>query len=198
MFVQVITGKTKDPAGVRRQDERWRAEVMPGAKGFLGSTVGVAADGTFYAFARFSDEAAARANSTRPEQSAWWTETAKCFEGEPTFRESSDVSTLFDGGSDAARFVQVMEGSITDRAQAEVLETPEMMRQLRTARPDLLGSLRVWFAGGRFVEAAYFTSEEDARQGEMSAEFSGPQQQYMDLFGEMTFVDLPDPILTAP
>ena len=198
MFVQVITGKTKDPAGVRRQDERWRAEVLPGAKGFLGSTVGVATDGTFFAFARFADEAAAKANSTRPEQSAWWNETAKYFEGEPTFRESSDVSTLFDGGSDSARFVQVMEGSIKDRAKAEALETSELMQQLRSARPDLLGSVRVWFAGGHFVEAAYFTSQEDARKGETSADFSGPQKQYMDLFGDMTFVDLPDPILTSP
>ena len=198
MFVQVITGKTKDPAGVRRQDERWRADVMPGAKGFLGSTIGIADDGTFYAFARFADEAAARANSARAEQSAWWTETAKYFESEPTFRESSDISTLFDGGSDSAGFVQVMEGSITDRAKAEALETPEMMNELRAARPDLLGSVRVWLAGGQFVEAAYFTSEKDARKGETSAEFSGPQQQYVDLFGEMRFIDLPSPILTSP
>ena len=105
---------------------------------------------------------------------------------------------LFDGGSDSAGFVQVMEGNITDRAKAEALETPEMMNELRVARPDLLGSLRVWFAGGRFVEAAYFTSEKDARKGETSAEFSGPQQQYTDLFGEMSFTDLPNPILTSP
>ena len=77
MFVQVITAKTKDPAGVRRQDERWRKEMMPGAKGFLGSTIGVADDGTFYAFARFVDEAAAQANSARAEQGAWWTEMGR-------------------------------------------------------------------------------------------------------------------------
>ena len=35
MFVQIINGKVKDAEEVRRQDERWRTEVMPGAKGFL-------------------------------------------------------------------------------------------------------------------------------------------------------------------
>jgi hypothetical protein len=73
-----------------------------------------------------------------------------------------------------------------------------MMEQLRSARPDLIGSLRVWLSGGKFVEAAYFTSEQDARAGETSPEFSGPQQAYMDLFGDMTFHDLHDPLLTGP
>jgi hypothetical protein len=198
MFVQVIKGRVNDPAGVRRQDAHWREELLPGATGFLGSTVGVTADGTFFAFARFADEAAAKANSVRPEQHAWWEETAKIFDGEPTFAESNDVATLFDGGSDSARFVQVMEGSVKDRARAESLETTEMMEQLRSARPDLIGSLRVWLPGGKFVEAAYFTSEQDARAGETSPEFSGPQQAYMDLFGDMTFYDLHDPLLTGP
>ena len=198
MFVQVIKGKTADPAGVRRQNARWRERLLPGAKGFLGSTVGVSADGMFYAFARFADDVAAKTNAARAEQGAWWSETARLFDGEPTFLESSDVSLLFGGGSDSAGFVQVMEGSVTDRARAAELETPELMEQLRAARPDLLGSVRVWLSGGRFVEAAYFTSENDARKGETSSEFSGPQQAYMDLFGEMTFIDLTDPLITSP
>jgi hypothetical protein len=171
---------------------------MPGAKGFLGSTVGVADDNRFLAFVRFSDAAAARANSERPEQSAWWAEFSKCLEGEPTFRESSDIALLFDGGSDKAGFVQVMEGSVSDRAKAESLETTDMLEELRAARPDLLGSCRAWFDGGTFVDVAYFTSEDDARKGEKSEEFSGPSEQYQALFGEMKFLDLRDPILTSP
>lgn len=38
MFVQVIKGKTKDPEGMRRQGERWKEQVGPVAKGFLGGT----------------------------------------------------------------------------------------------------------------------------------------------------------------
>jgi quinol monooxygenase YgiN len=198
MYVQVIKGQTKDKAALRRQSERWRDEVRPGAIGFLGSTVGIAEDGTFVAIARFADEAAARANNDRPEQTAWWQETSKYFDGEPTFRESSDTTELFDGGSDKAGFVQVMEGTVTDRAKVQELETPEMMEQLRAARPDLLGSLRVWMPGGAFVDTAYFTSEADARAGESSGAFEGPQQEYGALFGEMTFTDLRDPMLTGP
>jgi hypothetical protein len=198
MFVQVIKGKTADAEGLRRQGERWREEVQPGAIGFLGSTVGIADDGTFVAIARFADEASARANGDRPEQSAWWAETAKCFDGEPTFRESSDVSTLFEGGSDSAGFVQVMEGTVTDRARAEALESPEMLAGLRAARPDLIGALRVWFPGGAFVDTAYFTSEADARKGESSGDFEGPGEEFAEVFGEMTYTDLRDPILTSP
>jgi hypothetical protein len=198
MFVQIINGKVKDAEEVRRHDERWRTEVMPGAKGFLGSTIGVADDNRVFAFVRFSDEAAARANSDRAEQSAWWSEFEKCLDGTPTFRESNDVALLFDGGSDKAGFVQVMEGSVTDRAKAEAFETPEMLDELRKARPDLIGSVRAWFDGGRFVDVAYFTSEADARKGEKSEAFSGPSDQYMELFGEMTFLDLRDPILVSP
>src|SRR5262245_58363483 len=187
MFVQVIKGKTGDAAGLRRQLDRWLEEVRPGAVGFVGSTVGIADDGTFVALARFDDEASARANSSRSEQDAWWQETAKYLDGEPTFREASDTATLFDGGDDSAGFVQVMEGKVTDRAKAESMETPEMVEQLREARPDLLGSFRVWFPDDSFVDVAYFTSEDEARKGEKSADFEGPGEEFAEVFGEMTF-----------
>lgn len=197
MFVQVIKGTTNDPAGLQKRSDQWRDDIRPGAAGFLGSTGGVAADGTFILFARFADEAAARANSARPEQGAWWAETAELFDGAPTFRESNDVALLFDGGSDAAGFVQVMEGTVSDRAKAEAFETTELLEQLRRARPDLIGSVRAWFADGSFAEMAYFTSESAARSGEASADFEGPQQAYADLFTGMTFTDLRDPFFVA-
>jgi hypothetical protein len=196
MFVQIIKGRTTDRDGLRRQDERWRDELRPGAKGFLGSTFGIADDGTVVVFARFEDEAAAKANSERPEQSAWWEETSKFFDGEPAFRDSSDVSTLFEGGSNDARFVQIMEGKVPNRAKAEALETPELLEQLRAARPDLLGGLRVWFPDGEFVEAAYFTNEEEARKAEASSEFSDSNEQFADAYGDVNYIDLRDVTLT--
>ena len=105
MFVQIIKGSTNDRDGVRRQNARWNDELRPGATGFLGSTVGVTDDGTFFAFARFVDDVAAKANSARAEQGAWWEETAKLFNGEPAFFESSDIQLLFDGGSDSGDLV---------------------------------------------------------------------------------------------
>jgi hypothetical protein len=197
MFVQVIKGRTSDAEAVRARGEVWATDLRPGAKGFLGSTVGVADDGTFFAIVRFEDEASAMANSQRPEQSAWWEETAKLFDGEPTFRQSSDTTTIFDGGSDKAGFVQVMEGTANDRAKAEALESPEMLEQLRNTRPDLMGGLRVWFEGDEFVEVGYFTSEEDARKGEASSEFSEGEQQFTEAFGEITFTDLRHPTFNS-
>jgi hypothetical protein len=198
MFVQVIKGRTGDIEGWLARGRLWNEELRPGAAGFLGSTAGAASDGTVFVIARFADEAAATANSDRPEQGSWWEETARLFDGDPSFRNSSDVSQLFGGGSDTATFVQIMEGTVADRAKAEAFETPELEAQLRAARPDLLGSIRVWFDGGSFVEAAYFTSEADARKGETSADFAGPQEDYMALFGDMTFTDLREPILAGP
>lgn len=194
MFVQVIEGKVRDPGALRRQLERWREELRPGAVGFLGSTAGVADDGTCIVLARFADERSAVASSDRPEQSSWWAETSTLFDGEPTFRESSDVATLLDGGSDDAGFVQVMEGRVSDRDRAEALETPELIGQLRAARPDLIGALRVWFPDNSFVEAAYFTSEADARRGEASSEFSGLEEELAQVYGEMTYIDLREPL----
>ena len=59
--------------------------------------------------------------------------------------------------------------------------------------PDV--HLRVWFDDGSYVEAAYFTSESDARTGEKADDFAGPQQEYVELFGDMSFIDLRDPLL---
>src|SRR4051794_25603946 len=195
MYVQVIKGKTSDAQGLRTQLDRWRSDLKPGAVGNVGSTVGIADDGTFFVIARFADAKSAAANAGRTEQTAWWNDTTKYIDGEPSFRESSDVSLLFDGGSDAATFVQVMEGTVADRAKAEEVESPEMLEQLRAARPDLLGAQRIWFDGGKYVEIAYFTSEADARKNEASAEFTQSEGDFAAAFGEMTFVDLRDPIL---
>ena len=193
MFVQVMKGKVSDREAWQRASQRWRDEVRPGAIGFLGSTSGVADDGTFIVIARFADEKSARANSERPEQTAWYEEASKSWNGEPIFRESSDTSTLFDGGSDEAGFVQIMEGTAKDRARADALENGEMLAQLRKARPDLLGGLRIWFDGGEYIEAAYFTSEAEARQGEKSSEFEAPIEEFNEVFGEMTYIDLREP-----
>ena len=64
MFVQVIEGKVSDSSGLRRQLDRWQAELRPGAAGFLGSTGGVTDDGVGFAIARFESASAAQAVTT--------------------------------------------------------------------------------------------------------------------------------------
>src|SRR3954464_15934019 len=62
MFVHVTEGKAKDAELLKRQGERWQKEIQPGAKGYLGHTGGVSADGTAIHVVRFEIEADARSN----------------------------------------------------------------------------------------------------------------------------------------
>jgi hypothetical protein len=197
MFIQVIEGKTNDAAGLRRQLDRWEQEVGPGAKGYLGTTGGVAADGTTIFLARFESEDAARANSNRPEQGTWWNETAKLFDGDVTFRDCRDVDITLRGGSDDAGFVQIMQGRVRDKKRLAEVEA-SFMPQLESMRPDVIGSVRAW-DGDLFTDAIYFTSEEEARKGEANMEGNdGPDMSELDsLIEGLTFIDLKDPWLRS-
>lgn len=198
MFVQMIEGRTTDAEGLRRQGERWQADLRPGAKGFLGATAGVADDGRAITIVRFESEDAARANSERPEQGAWWTDTAKYYEGDVDFTESSDVTEFLRGGSDDAGFVQIMKVAGVDRAQVERLDGS--LEQLAGARPDLIGGLRVWTGPDRYVEAAYFTSEAEARaaeRAEVPEELQATMAEFQEIVAKTEFIDLRDPQLQS-
>jgi hypothetical protein len=191
MFVQVLKGKTANPDAMVALGEKWQKELRPGATGYLGSTVGATTDGEFVAVIQFSDDVAAKANSDRPEQDAFFKEMSQYIDGEPVFRESSDTSLLFGGPSEKATFVQIMESTCKDRAKAEATE-PAILDELRKSRPDLLGGLRVW-NGDQAIEVAYFTSESEARQAEQSPDFSAQTEEFMSLYDNMTFTDLLNP-----
>jgi hypothetical protein len=196
MYVQVIRGRTSDPDALKAQGEKWDEEVRPGAIGYLGVTSGVTADGEAVTIARFEDEESAAQNAARPEQTAWWQEMEKLFDGPVSFAGSSDVHLMLGGGSNDAGFVQVMEGTIADPDAATAFEQATE-HLLREARPDLIGSIRVNHGDGRFTEAAYFTSEADARKGE---EEEPPENvegmtEYMENLKIERYLDLTDPVL---
>jgi len=138
MFIQVIQGKVSDEAGLRRCLARWHSDLEPGADGYLGTTSGVCADGTFIALARFDSEQAALRNSERPEQGAWWAETEKCFEGDVRFVDCPDVRQWLNGGSDAAGFVQIMQGHSRDRDRMHAVMTQNADR-IQQLRPEIIG-----------------------------------------------------------
>lgn len=197
MFVQFIRGRVRDPEGVKRQIERWARELEPGAAGFVGSTVGITPGGELVALARFESAEAARANSARPEQDAWWKDFVACLDGEPVVKETENVGPVFDRGCDAARFVQVMEGTGDEAALRAVDE--KLMEAAAEVRPDVLGGYRAFFADGSFVEVAYFTNEADARAGEakeMPPEVAALFDELGRLAPDMVFHDLPEPWLT--
>ena len=195
MFVQVIEARTNDAAGFIELGERWQTELRPGATGYLGVTAGVSADGRSIAIVRFEDEASARANQARPEQTAWFESMAKLYDGEPTFTESSDVTEWMGGGSDDAGFVQVMKSTGVDRGELEKMDAA--FEPFAGQRPDLLGGVRIWTGPDSCIDVAYFTSEEEARKGEQ-AEMPEEMQKLMGEFeqrGQTEYIDLPNPQL---
>jgi hypothetical protein len=193
MFVQVIEGRTSDPAGIAEQGERWQQELRPGAVGFLGVTAGVTADGRSITIARFEDEEAARANAARPEQTAWFEGMAKLYDGPPTFTESTDVTEWLGGGSNDAGFVQVMKFTGVDRNEVERMDAA--LEPFGAQRPDLLGGVRIWTGPDSCLDVAYFTSEAEARKGEQ-ADMPEDVQKLMAEFsslGEPEYLDLTEP-----
>ena len=199
MFIQVITGTTSDRDGLQRQLERWEEELRPGAAGFLGSTGGVTDDGRVILAARFESEEAARRNSAREAQGAWWAETEKYLEN-LAFRDSVQVTTMLGGGSDDAGFVQVMRGRVTNQAKAGELmgRAAEFEAAMRPRRPDVLGDVTAIHADGTYTDLIYFTSEAEAREGEqkpMPAELQSMFEEFMSAMTVDEYFDLKDPWL---
>ena len=196
MFVQIIEGTTKNPDALIAAGDAWQEEVRPKAIGFLGVTAGVTADGKAFTLARFEDEAAARANSERPEQGAWFEKhLATAYDSPPTFTESSDITEFMGGGSNDAGFVQVMKSTGVDRAEVERLD--KVFEGFAGERADMLGGLRAWTGRDTCVEVMYFTSEADARKGE-AAEMPDELKEAMGDFqgmGQTEYLDLVDPQL---
>lgn len=199
MFIRVIEGRTKDPDAVHRQIETWERELMPDAIGYLGSTGGCTSTGDCIFVARFESREAAQRNSDRPEQTRWWEATEKLFDGPVRFHESEDVQVMTHGDLDAAHFVQVMEGHVSDRDRAVNLEQ-ESDPLLAEARPDLLGSVTIYFDDRDFTEVAYFTSEDAAREGErkeLPADADAMVKTWQDVMNVERWLDIQEPWLTT-
>lgn len=201
MFVQVIKGQVSDAPRMRAQFDRWMAELAPGAAGWLGSTAGVTDGGQMVALARFESEEAAQQNSDRPEQTAWWEETAGLFTDEPVFRNSISVDVDTPGDPGRAGFVQVMQGRSSDPDRARELMADDST-DWQEFRPEILGSVSVGHEEGEWTMAIYFTTEADAREGEQKEPppEMAEMMKEMDALsvGEPVYLDLREPWLYAP
>jgi hypothetical protein len=201
MFVQVIQGRTTDAEGLRAAMDRWMEDLAPGAVGWLGSTGGVTDDGRLVMIARFESEDAARRNSDRPEQGAWWAETERLFDGGATFLDSTDVVVDLQGDPDQAEFVQVMRGRTRDpvRSRQLMMLDPE---QWAAHRPDVLGSLEIGHDDGGYTVVIWFTSEDEAREGErreVPPELRTSMEEMEKLaVGETEYFDLRQPLVRSP
>jgi hypothetical protein len=201
MFAQVIQGRTSDPEALGAATDTWVREVQPGAIGFLGSTQGVTDDGRFVAVARFDSAEAAAQNSQRPEQSRWWEETSRLFDGEVTFLDSEDVELDLVGDPDRAGFVQVMQGQVTDPARAKEVMAQFPQEAMKEFRPDVLGSVMIGQPDGRWTQVIYFTSEDEARANESKEppqEFRAAMEELAKIsVGDTEYLDLRRPMLVA-
>jgi hypothetical protein len=198
MFVQVMQGTTSRGAEVREAMDRWLRDLSGGADGWLGSTGGVTADGTFVGLVRFASEEQARRNSDRPEQGQWWAETSRLFDGDVTFHEGTRVWADTPGDPGSAGFVQVIHGRSSDPDRTWELQ--ESVTDWTGGRSDLLGGLVVEHDDG-YTGAFYFTSEADAREGERREppEADRAAMEEMEaLEGPREFLDLADPWLAGP
>ena len=196
MFIQVIEGKASDPEGFRRVIE----EEVPteGAIGFLGSTTAIAPDGNVVTMARFESEEKAMQNSARPETSAFAEKLQKYAAGAPTYHNCNEVTLFRGGGSNDAGFVQMMIGTVADKARAQAIDE-RMEKEAPDLRPDLIGIVTAW-DGNWYCQCAYFTSEEEARAGEkemdnLSGETKALLEEMFEAYGEIRFVDGPNPII---
>jgi hypothetical protein len=202
VFVQVIQGQVTDARQVKQALDDWMERLSPGAEGWLGSTAGVTADGTFVASARFASAEAAQRNSGRALQGEWWSGLSKLFRGEAVFHDCSQVDVARAGGSDRAGFVQVMQGRTPDVARFRGM-TRMFDDQFPDFRSDLVGFLSCLHDGenGAFTLVNYFTSEQEARAAEREeppAEVAEAMREGMDLMQDLRYYDLTEPWLYSP
>ncbi|MGA4543424.1 hypothetical protein ACPA54_25885 [Uniformispora flossi] len=199
MFVQVIQGGVSDAAALKAALERWKTELAPGAAGWLGSTGGVTDDGKFIALVRFESVDAARRNSERPEQAAWWNDVSSLF-SDVVFHDCAEVETHRAGGSDSAGFVQVIQGRVTDMPRMRALSR-EMDEKFGDFRPDVIGGITALHGDGGFTDSVYFVSEAEARAGE-SQEVPAELREVWDastaLMEDVSYFDLRDPWMMSP
>jgi len=197
MFIQVVQGKVADEAGLRAAMDRWMRDLRPGASGWLGSTSDITDDGTFVAVVRFESEEAARRNSERSEQDAWWADTRKCLAGDVTFFDSSEVTTWLAGGSDDAGFVQVIAGHLTNpQLMRSMME--KYSREVREMRPEIIGATVATRDDGEYVETVYFTSEAEAREREHLAPPAEVAEVMATEMQDARFLDLHHPTMMSP
>ncbi len=180
--------------------DRWRAELEPRASGWLGSTSGVTDDGRWIALVRFESEDAARRNSERPEQGAWWSRISQHI-ADVVFHDSARVHTFKDGGSDQAGFVQVIQGHSEEMEHLAILALSRE-DQLTQEAPHILGMTVAEHADrpGDFTQAVYFTSEEDARRWERGhpAESEPGLAEIFSLMTDLRYFDVRNPWLESP
>jgi hypothetical protein len=191
VFIQIIQGKCTKQDELHALLDSWRADLSPGATGWLGGTYGFTDDDMFVGVVRFESRESAMANSARPEQSAWAEKFAACMDGEVSFHDCDDVTLMMDGGSDDAGFVQIIRGTVDDPAALKSMMTDTTL--LHEMRPEILGATLAIEEDGTFTETVAFTDEAKAREGEQLEPPEDVRRALEPLLAHATFYDLHHP-----
>jgi hypothetical protein len=195
VFIQVIQGKTSHADAMRSLAEAWRDENGVGAVGYLGGTYGVTDDGDFVGVIRFTSQDEAMANSARPETGAFAERMAALMDGPVEFHDCDDVTTLLDGGSDDAGFVQVIRGHVDDAGPIKAMS--DDTGDLRAMRPEIIGGTLALKPDGTFFQTIYFTDEDSARKGEQLEPPEEIRAQLESMMAGAVFYDLTKPWFTS-
>ena len=127
---------------------------------------------------------------------------ASYFVDEPTFHNSTQVEVDTPGDPAQAGFVQVMQGRTSDPDRARELMAGDDSEAWQEFRPDILGTVSAEHDGDAWTMAMYFTSEEEARQGEQKPPPPEMEQMMKEMdslmVGETAYFDLRDPWMHAP
>ena len=192
MFVRVHRGQVDDRDDIRREWRCWERSLQDAPDGYVGSTAGIADDGTFVAMVRYESEAAARCiDAVSPGAERW---RQACTRLRDHFVVDSTETDVWNrGGTDEAGFVQIRLGMSSDPARLRDLYVNQQPVRMGPYRPEVLGGLFAWYGDGGFALSAYFTSEDEARSGENLHEFESFFDDISAVMQDVRYVDLHEP-----
>jgi hypothetical protein len=196
VFIQVMQGKTSRENELRDLAQQWQDESAGDANGYLGGTYGVTDGGDFLGVIRFASRDEAMANSARPETGAFAEKMSALVDGPVEFHDCDDVTTILDGGTDDAGFVQVIRGHLDDPGPAKALANDT--GELKEMRPEILGGTLAIADDGTYFQTMYFTDEGSARKGEQLEPPPEVREVLMTTMAGASYYDLQRPWFSSP
>ena len=198
MFVLKVEARTARPDAVRQQVLAWPTDVGSNAPGWLGCTGGVSAEGDWIFLMRFASQEAAWITSDLPGYERWWRACRRHLETPPVFAESTRVSGILRGGSDAAAAVVITQGSAPPNRLRDSLRRLETVAL--TEHVGVIGGFVACHDRERFTEALYLTSKPaQFRQFATTSHLLGG---FIDdratAVRDVRVIDLDEPWLTSP
>ncbi|HEV7827151.1 MAG TPA: hypothetical protein VGP02_19850 [Mycobacteriales bacterium] len=195
MFLQVHHATVDDRDGAHECLDRW-ATALRSDPGWLGTTAGVTDDGQSFTLTRYASADAVHGAETRGARDSWHAEMSHLSAHPIRCQDCGQVITQLRGDSPEARFVQLVQGRMADLDRLEhALEVAGPWEA--DARSDIIGGLLGLHGDGGFTQIVYFTSEDDAREGE---HLEAPEEtgEVSALVSDLTFFDLHAPWSYAP